>query len=120
MSEKEQLINRYFQLSDEASKSQDALSAIIGLFANNATITSATGESCTGIHAITVFFSAFFERNVQLKHLCHVFVDNNEYKAEWAVSGRKKSGELFALHGYDTYEFNSANQITRLQVAIAR
>ncbi|EHO47949.1 nuclear transport factor 2 family protein [Lentilactobacillus kisonensis] len=119
MSEKEQTINQYFQLSDQASKSQAALHSIIELFADDAEIFGATGETCAGTKAITNFFTDFFNRNVKLKHLCHVFMADNHYKAEWAVSGQKKTGDLFALHGYDTYEFDSTNHIKYLKVTIA-
>ncbi|MBV0931108.1 hypothetical protein KTE19_10440 [Lentilactobacillus sp. IMAU92037] len=44
---------------------------------------------------------------------------DSKYQAEWAVSGRKKTGELFALHGYDTYTFNSRGQIQTLRVEIS-
>ncbi|WP_054655111.1 ketosteroid isomerase family protein [Lentilactobacillus kisonensis] len=61
MSEKEQTINQYFQLSDQASKSQAALHSIIELFADDAEIFSATGETCAGTKAITNFFHRLFQ-----------------------------------------------------------
>lgn len=119
MNQPEKIINQYFKLSDQASNDQEALNSIIKLFANDSTVQSATGDTCIGIPNIRHFFQAFFERNEQLKHLCRVFVKDSKYQAEWAVSGRKKTDELFALHGYDTYTFNSRGQIQTLRVEIS-
>lgn len=120
MDQKEKIIEHYFQLSDIASKNDNALNQIINLFANNAIVKGANGIISNNHEAIVKFFKDFFKDNKELHHICHVFIKGNKYEAEWAVAGRKMSGKIFALHGFDIYKFNDQNKITFLQVKTAK
>ncbi|WP_143461945.1 nuclear transport factor 2 family protein [Levilactobacillus enshiensis] len=118
MDKKAEIIRRYFQLSDLASHDEHARDQIIALFASTAVVQGANGVMADTPVKIASFFTHFFEDNQELHHLCRVNVTDGDYQAEWAVAGRKSSGQLFAFHGFDTYQFDSDNQITYLQVEI--
>ncbi|CDN23499.1 nuclear transport factor 2 family protein [Lacticaseibacillus rhamnosus] len=109
-------IKHYFALSDQASKDLHAREQILSLFSDNAKIIDAQGQKHVGKNAITQFFDAFFERNLQLRHLAKPQLNDQNYSAEWAVAGEKKDGHLFTLHGKDVYQFNSEGKIQFCQV----
>ena len=44
----------------------------------------------------------------------------SNYQAEWAVAGRKRSGKIFAFHGFDTYQFDQQNKISFLKVKLEK
>jgi len=118
MDQKTGIIERYFKLSDLASSDERALKDIIDLFSSIAVVKGANGFVANTPAKITSFFTHFFQDNQELHHLCHVVMDNSVYKAEWVVAGRKRSGELFAYHGFDNYEFDRDGKIKFLQVEI--
>ncbi|MDN6900584.1 hypothetical protein [Oenococcus sicerae] len=118
MNSREEIIQRYFRLSDMASDDDQALNDIIALFASTAVVKGANGITSNNPNDLANFFKNFFEDNQELRHLCRVTVDRGECQAEWSVAGRKKTGGLFALHGFDHYQFNAQNKIIFLQVEI--
>ncbi|WP_261810386.1 nuclear transport factor 2 family protein [Levilactobacillus humaensis] len=113
-------IKRYFELSDLASHDSQALSDIVGLFSSKAVVEGANGFIADNPTKVATFFDHFFKDNQDLRHLCQVITGSAaNYTAEWAVAGRKKSGQLFALHGFDTYRFDQNHRICFLQVEIS-
>lgn len=69
---------------------------------------------------VAEFFENFFKDNQELRHRFHVVVDDGNYQAEWAVAGRKRSGKIFAFHGFDTYQFDQQNKISFLKVKLEK
>ena len=120
MDSKSQIIEHYFKLSDLASSDQQALTAIISLFSNDAVVEGANGAVADNPAKIASFFEKFFKDNQELRHLCRISPNSDEYETEWVVSGRKKDGKLFALHGFDRYQFNQQNKISFLKVEISK
>ncbi|WP_203638252.1 hypothetical protein [Levilactobacillus wangkuiensis] len=118
MDKKAVIIRKYFELLDLASADEHALSEIIGLFSAKAVVKGANGFVANTPVTIASFFTHFFQDNQELHHLCHVVMDQGVYKAEWVVAGRKRSGQLFAYHGFDRYEFDQDDKIKFLQVEI--
>jgi hypothetical protein len=118
MKQKSELIERYFKLSDLAPNNHQALTEIINLFSNNAVVKGANGVIADNPTKIANFFEHFFEDNQKLRHLYHVDINDNKYKTEWVVAGCKNNGKLFALHGFDTYQFDQRNKISFLKVEI--
>ncbi|KRL41513.1 hypothetical protein FD45_GL001033 [Liquorilactobacillus nagelii DSM 13675] len=116
MNQKLEIIEHYFKLSDLASSDHQALNGIINLFSNDAVVEGANGVVANNPTKIASFFEKFFEDNQELRHLCHISPNSDEYKTEWVVAGRKKDGKLFALHGFDRYKFNQQNKISFLKV----
>ncbi len=66
------------------------------------------------------FLENFFKDNQELRHLCRISPNSDEYKTEWVVAGRKGDGKLFAFHGFDRYKFNQQNKISFLKVEISK
>ncbi|MFT8607639.1 MAG: hypothetical protein ABF741_05855 [Liquorilactobacillus ghanensis] len=120
MNQKEKIIESYFKLSDLASNDNRSLNKIVHLFANDAIVEGSNGFIGKDHDSIVNFFQDFFKDNKELRHLCQVSIDEDCYKAEWSVAGRKNNGKLFALHGYDTYKFDKQNKIKFLQVKITK
>ncbi|MFC6261274.1 nuclear transport factor 2 family protein [Levilactobacillus fujinensis] len=118
MDQRVEIIKRYFEFSDSASSDEQARDAIVNLFSDIAVVKGANGFVADTSAKITSFFAHFFKDNQELRHLCQVSVASGNYKAEWAVAGRKSSGKLFAFHGFDTYQFDQDDKITYLQVEI--
>lgn len=58
--------------------------------------------------------------NQELRHLFRVVINDDKYQAEWAVAGRKRSGKIFAFHGFDTYQFDQQNKISFLKVKLEK
>lgn len=69
---------------------------------------------------VAEFFKNFFKDNQELRYLFHVVVNDGNYQAEWAVAGRKRSGKIFAFHGFDTYQFDQQNKINFLKVKLEK
>ncbi len=69
---------------------------------------------------VAEFFENFFKDNQELRHLFHVVVDDGNYQAEWAIAGRKRSGKIFAFHGFDTYQFDQQNKTSFLKVKLEK
>ena len=120
MNQKLEIIEHYFELSDLASRDHQALTEIISLFSNDAVVEGANGVVANNPTKITSFFENFFKDNQELRHLCRISPNSDEYKTEWVVAGRKNSGKLFALHGFVTYEFDQQNKISFLKVEISK
>lgn len=120
MNQKIKIIENYFRWSDLASSDHQALTKIISLFSNDAVIEGANGVIADNPTKITSFFENFFKDNQELRHLCRISPNSDEYKTEWVVAGRKNDGKLFAFHGFDTYEFDQQNKISFLKVEISK
>jgi hypothetical protein len=120
MDSKSQIIEHYFKLSDLASSDQQALTEIISLFSNDAVVEGANGAVADNPAKIASFFEKFFKDNQELRHLCRISPNSDKYETEWVVSGRKKDGKLFALHGFDRYQFSQQNKISFLKVEISK
>jgi hypothetical protein len=119
MNPKLEIIEHYFKLSDLASSDHQALNEIINLFSNDAVVEGANGVVADNTAKIASFFENFFKDNQELRHLCRINPNSDEHKTEWVVAGRKKDGKLFALHGFDKYQFNKQNKISFLKVEIS-
>ncbi|WP_257613957.1 hypothetical protein, partial [Oenococcus oeni] len=120
MNQKLEIIEHYFKLSDLASSDRQALITITNLFSNNAVVEGANGVIADNPTKIISLFEHFFKDNQELRHLCRINPNSNEYKTEWVVAGRKNDGKLFALHGFDKYQFNKQNKINFLKVEISK
>jgi len=120
MNQKLEIIEHYFKLSDLASSDHQALNEIINLFSNDAVVEGANGVVADNTAKIASFFENFFKDNQELRHLCCISPNNDEYKTEWVVAGRKRNGKLFALHGFDQYQFSQQNKISFLKVEISK
>jgi hypothetical protein len=120
MNKKLEIIEHYFKLSDLASSNHQALNEIINLFSNDAVVEGANGVVADNPTKIASFFENFFKDNQELRHLCRISPNSDEYETEWVVAGRKKDGKLFAFHGFDRYQFNQQNKISFLKVEISK
>ena len=120
MNQKLEIIEHYFKLSDLASSDHQALNELINLFSNDAVVEGASGIVADNPTKIASFFENFFKDNQELRHLCRIIPNSDEYETEWVVAGRKKDGKLFAFHGFDRYKFNQQNKISFLNVEIRK
>ena len=120
MDSKTQIIEQYFKLSDLASNDEQALHEIIQLFSKRAVVKGANGFIADNPTRVAEFFKNFFKDNQELRHLFHVVVNDGNYQAEWAVAGCKRSGKIFAFHGFDTYQFDQQNKISFLKVKLEK
>lgn len=120
MDSKSQIIKKYFKLSDLASNNEQALYEIIQLFSNKSLVKGANGFTVDNPTKVAEFFEDFFKDNRELRHLFRVVVNDGKYQAEWAVAGRKRSGKIFAFHGFDIYAFDQQNKISFLQAEIGK
>lgn len=112
-------IKRYFQLSDSASIDRRSLNEIIEMFSTNAEIISADGQIFPNDEiSIESFFTDFFTRNRQLKHISIAKKTDNGYQASWVVCGRKFDDSLFCLKGIDYYQFSPYGLIKKLEVKV--
>lgn len=120
MDSKSQIIEQYFKLSDLASNDEQALHEIIQFFSKRAVIKGANGFIADSPTKVEEFFENFFKDNRELRHLFRVVINDDKYQAEWAIAGRKRSGKIFAFHGFDIYEFDQQNKISFLKVKLEK
>ncbi|MEV7028349.1 nuclear transport factor 2 family protein [Kitasatospora sp. NPDC093558] len=113
------ILDRYFELSDLAGHDGAAFDELIALFTPDATIEPNGAASVDGTVGITGFFRAFLARNAELKHVWSVEETPEGLLASWAVAGRRNSGEVFALAGWDLARLATDGRIAHLQVKAA-
>ncbi|MGT2908075.1 nuclear transport factor 2 family protein [Streptococcus dentiloxodontae] len=110
------ILNRYFYLSDLAVQNENSLQELIQLFAEDAVIEANDSLTYTGKEEIIPFFKDFFSRNLATKHLWDVHSrGNGKFQANWAVAGRRNSGDYFALTGQDIATVKN-DRITHLKI----
>jgi hypothetical protein len=114
------ILDRYFELSDLIMESDKYFDELINLFDQNAIMKPARDEKIIGIDSIRKFFKDFFSRNSVLKHVWYTErLENSPFiKTIWIACGRRKSGNIFIVKGYDIAEVNSKEKIISLEVII--
>ncbi|MFI9721668.1 nuclear transport factor 2 family protein [Streptomyces sp. NPDC052396] len=110
------VLDRYFELSDVAGTDEGAFAGLMALFADDATLHPNGVAAVHGPSGIAEFFSGFLSRNAELRHVWTVTPGEGGLIAQWAVAGRRNTGEVFALAGVDVAELDPAGKIKRLEV----
>lgn len=112
------VLDQYFQLSDYAGNDSSKFEELCSLFAQNAILLPNGNSEIRGQQDIRSFFSKFFDTNVEMKHVW-LTQNNGEFlETNWAVCGKRKTGELFTLVGKDTAKLNADGKIDYLEVKI--
>ncbi|WP_100488309.1 nuclear transport factor 2 family protein [Sporolactobacillus pectinivorans] len=111
-------LDEYFHLSDLAGHDEENFRKLIALFADDATIIPNQSGEIKGKESIARFFNEFFKRNAEVHHVWHTTKKNNQLETKWAVSGRRETGEIFALSGKDIAKLNAASEIQHLKVIV--
>ena len=109
-------LDDYFRLSDTAGKDTEDFERLVALFPADAVIETAHGPIVHGIAGVRGLFRAFFDRNVELHHAWSSTTHGSRVEVLWAVSGRRVTGEVFALQGTDVAELDAAGLIRHLEV----
>ncbi len=110
------ILDRYFELSDEAGGNEEAFQDLMNLFTEHAVLHSASGERVVGKKALEQFFVAFFEKNRLTRHVWTTTNTDNGLCAAWAVAGIRRTGQIFALKGVDTAQLDENGKIKFLEV----
>lgn len=114
------ILDRYFELSDEAGVNKDAFRELVGLFAEHSVLHTGGGDKVVGVQAIEQFFEGFLNKNAILKHVWHIESTYEGLRAAWAVAGKRQNGEIFALQGVDIAQLGQDGRIQSLEVQIQR
>lgn len=112
------VLDQYFQLSDYAGNDSSAFEELCSLFAQDATLLPNGNSKIRGLEDIRSFFSKFFDTNVELKHVWLTKNSSEFLETNWAVCGKRKTGELFTLVGKDIAKLNVDGKIEYLEVKI--
>jgi hypothetical protein len=112
------ILDQYFYLSDIAGKDSNAFEELSSLFAENAVLFPNGTSKIGGLKDIRSFFSKFFDTNVEMKHVWETKINGEMLETNWAVCGKRKTGEFFALVGKDIAKLNPHGKIEYLEVKI--
>ncbi|MBM0066196.1 nuclear transport factor 2 family protein [Alkalicoccobacillus gibsonii] len=111
-----QNLNRYFDLFDESRTSEKSFDELNLLFTDDLTFVL-NGFEKHGIDQWKQFVIMIFQENVDLKHMFEGWVfDEKEgmYVTQWAVCGKRKTGEVYTQTGKDFAKLDSKGRICYL------
>lgn len=105
------VLDRYFELSDVAGQDQSAFQEVMDLFSEKAVLRPAGGSEVKGKEAIEKFLKGFFKRNEVMHHVWVTQTIERGLETSWAVAGKRKGGNVFALVGVDEAELDEQGKI---------
>lgn len=99
------ILEHYFYLSDLAVTDKRSLQKLCCLFKDDAIIEANDGHRYSGRREIDSFFTEFFSRNAETRHLYDIReLSDTVHQANWGVVCRRKNGAYIALTGTDIAE----------------
>lgn len=110
------ILEHYFYLSDLAVNDKISLQKLCCLFKDDAIIEANDGHSYSGREEIDSFFTEFFSRNVETRHLYDIQkLSDTVQQTNWGVVCRRKNGAYIALTGTDIAEIEDG-KISHLSI----
>jgi hypothetical protein len=113
------VLDRYFELSDRASFDEAALEELVNLFAERAEVQPAGGSKVVGKEQIESLYKMFFSMYGRIQRVWSTEKTENGLEANWAIAGRHKDGNVFAVQGIHLAQLDPEGKIRALEVRLA-
>lgn len=113
------VLDKYFELSDRASFDEAALKELVNLFADRAEVQPAGGNKVVGKDQIEALYKMFFQMYGRIQHVWSTEKTENGLEATWAIAGRHKDGNVFAVQGIHLAQLDPEGKIHTLEVRLA-
>ncbi len=112
------VLDEYFALTDRARYDQQALPQIVELFADEAEVKPAGAEPVKGKQAIAKLLERFYQSYSSIHREWKTRPTDNGVEAVWAVAGKRRNGEVFAVHGRHIAKLDQQGKIANLEVEL--
>jgi len=118
MKQTKTVLDDYFVLTDRANFDRQALPEVIELFADEAELQPVGAERVKGKQAIVKLLEKFYQSYSSVQRVWKTRTTDNGVEAVWAVAGKRRNGEVFAVHGRHIAQLDQAGKIANLEVEL--
>ncbi|MFN3926362.1 MAG: ethyl tert-butyl ether degradation protein EthD [Pseudanabaenaceae cyanobacterium] len=112
------VLDKYLHLAGRVPIDQEALSEVVALFAEEAQVRPVGLQPVKGKQAIEQLFKKFHETYGTIQRVWKTKETEKGLEAVWALAGKRRNGEVFAMHGRHIAQLNAEGKIANLEVEL--